>query len=120
MGGVTLTEKYKMKKKHQIWVALGMLALLIRWLASPQVIEYAYSRGIFLVVRWIIDYLLASWVPFCLIYLFFAAILYWGYRKWKMTSFRTLTAKDWLLGGASRVLALLGALIFFFLFLMGL
>lgn len=107
------------KRKHLIWIVLGCFALLIRWLSSPGFIEAWYSRGLFLVVRWLIDYLLAIWIPFSMIYLFFGGLLFWGYRKWKKTSFREQSWRYWLIGGSIRILAFLGALLFFFLFLWG-
>lgn len=107
------------KNKHLAWIALGVLALVIRWLAGPQLIEQWYSRGLFLGIRWLIDYLLASWIPFCLLYLFFAGLFFWAYLKWKKTSFRQLSWQQWIIGGAVRLLAFVGALLFFFFFLWG-
>lgn len=107
------------KRKHLVWITLGILALIIRWFSSAQFIEQWYSRGLFLGIRWIIDYLLASWVPFTMLYLFIGGLLFWGYRKWKKTSFKSWTWQHWLLGGSVRILAFTGALIFFFLFLWG-
>lgn len=107
------------KRKHLVWISLGLLALLVRWLASPHFIEYWYSRGLFLGIRWLIDYLVASWIPFSLLYLFVAGILFWLVSKWRTTAFRSLTWKQWLIGGSTRVLAFAGGLLFFFLVLWG-
>lgn len=107
------------KRKHLIWISLGVVALVIRWFSSPGFIEQWYSRGVFLGIRWGIDYLLASWIPFTMIYLFFGGLLFWAYRKWKKTSFKSWTWKHWLVGGSVRVLAFLGGGLFFFLLLWG-
>lgn len=108
-----------MKRKHLIWIALGILALLIRWLSGAFFIEQWYSRGLFLGIRWLIDYLLASWIPFSMLYLFVGGLLVWGYWKWKNTTIKDKTWGQLLIGTLSRLLAFAGALIFFFLLLWG-
>lgn len=108
----------KMKKKG--WIFLGVIALLIRWIFSfsPQLTESLYSRGLFLGIRWCIDYMLA-WLPVPLIYLFVLSIgsliiwKTWTFFKWK-ASWRLK-----LRSGLMSLLAFLGGGIFFFLFLWG-
>jgi hypothetical protein len=108
-----------MKRKHLIWICLGIAALLIRWLSAASLIEQWYSRGLFPGIRWLIDYLLASWIPFSLLYLFVIGLLIWGYWKWKKTSFKNKSWGQILVGTLSRLLAFGGALLFFFLVLWG-
>ena len=108
-----------MKRKHLIWIGLGIIALLIRWLSTNSFIERWYSRGLFQGIRWIIDYLLASWIPFSMLYLFIIGLLAWGYWKWKKTAFKNKSWKQLTIAVFARLLAFLGALLFFFLFLWG-
>lgn len=108
-----------MKRKHLIWIALGVVALLIRWLSGDELIEQWYSRGLFLGIRWLIDYLLASWIPFSMLYLFVGGLLIWAYGKWKKISFKDQPWSQIALGTLSRILAFTGALLFFFLLLWG-
>lgn len=109
-----------MSKRQIWWIALGAGAVLLRVLlgTQPQVIEYGYSRGIFLAIRWTIDNLLA-WFPLPLIYLFFTILIIVVFRnvfKWIRTRL------DWrkrLLSGVGGILAFLGGTVFFFLVLWG-
>ena len=113
--------KFDQHKKKLLWIGLGLLAALLRYGAGfqPQLVEQFYSRGLFLGIRWIIDYLIA-WIPIPLIYVFFGIILFLFVRSMR-NIFRDrekrFPAK---LGSAFlNLLSFTGALLFFFLFLWG-
>jgi len=99
---------------------MGLLAIGLRaGLAyRPEWIERYYSRGLFLGIRWIIDYLLA-WIPVPLIYLFFAGLLFFGVRAVRRWWRREASLKKRVLNGVLGFAAFLGAIVFFFLFLWG-
>lgn len=97
-----------------------MLAIFLRLLLTPPLIEQWYSRGLFRGLRWLIDYLLASWVPFVLIYLFFGGLVLWLVYKWRTRApRRSVGWAERLKRLSLRLLAAFGVLIFFFLFLWG-
>ncbi len=106
-----------MRKKHVVWIILGLLALvgglLLR--AFPQITEEVYGRGIFPLIRWIIGYS-AAFLPFPAILLFFAAGL-WLIWKTIVIPIRKHQWTLWsLIGG---VLSTIGAAVFLFQFLWG-
>lgn len=109
-----------MKKRKFIWIGLGLLSLLIRSILSyqPALTEQYYSRGIFLMVRWAIDYMV-GWIPIPLIYFFILILAIWltiSIRKW--IRLKTTLLKK--LGHALlSISAFLGGTIFFFFFLWG-
>lgn len=106
--------------KSHTWIILGAAALLLRAIAStqPQWVEQYYSRGLFVPIRWLLDYS-SGLLPFPFIYVFVPLLLGWlGWRtrRW------WLSAGNWRSKAASAargVLALLGATVFFFLFIWG-
>jgi hypothetical protein len=109
-----------MNRTQKIWIALGVVALVLRWGAvhAPEFVERYYSRGLFPVIRSIIDYGVA-WLPVPLVFLILPLLLFWGIRavvRW----FRRKTS--WLhklkAAGIS-LLSFIGATIFLFLFLWG-
>ncbi len=109
-----------MKRRQIWWIALGIGSILLRWLLGlqPILIEKLYSRGIFLAIRWLIDYLLA-WFPLPLIYLFFTGLIIAVFRngwKWVRTH---MTFRTRLVTGVAGILAFFGGAIFFFLILWG-
>lgn len=111
----------KAKTRRQlVWIALGGLAIGLRLLAKsfPQAVETFYSRGLFLVVRWLIDYLLA-WMPFPLIYLFTIVVVWQVIRS----SVRFFRRRDTWQRKLSQALLGIGAFVggaaFFFFFLWG-
>ena len=63
--------------RRWLWINLALLALLLRVILAyfPQVCEDLYSRGLFLVIRFIIDSTLGL-LPFATIYLL---LIYLGY-----------------------------------------
>jgi hypothetical protein len=107
-------------KRQLIWIALGILAVGLRLLGKgfPSAVEILYSRGLFLGVRWSIDYLLA-WLPFPLIYPF-VIILGWGLIR---SSIRFFRRRDpWrrkFIQASLGIASFLGGAAFFFLFLWG-
>ena len=109
-----------MNTNKKRWIILGAVALLLRWLLSfsPQLTENLYSRGLYLGIRWSIDFLLA-WFPVPLIYLFIFSVSTliiwkcWTFIKWKANW------KIKLKSSLSTVLAFISGGIFFFLFLWG-
>lgn len=109
-----------MKIRKKVWIILGISALIIRWLLSfsPQITEQFYSRGVFLGIRWCIDFLLA-WFPIPLIYIFSLVLAVsttwriWFFFKWKVP-WRTKIKP-----GFFSILAFLGGGVFLFLFLWG-
>ena len=111
----------KDNKINAIWIALGLIALLIRQIFArqPELTEQLYSRGVFLGVRVFIDYLLA-WIPFPLLYLFVPAVIYLIGRQlsgWYHKSFASTTGRVVNLLG--RTGAFLGGSLFFFFMLWG-
>lgn len=97
---------------------LGILAVLLRITLGEAAIETLYSRGVFVALRWLIDYLLA-WLPVPLMYLLLPALLFVGARntrRWyrAQQSWRT---KTW--QALMATLSFVGATVFLFLFLWG-
>ncbi len=71
-----------MKKRELFWIVLAVSTLILRWVASPFVIERFYSRGLFQLVRIFIDFVL-SWSPIPLIYVFFTTLIWYLIRVWR-------------------------------------
>jgi hypothetical protein len=108
-------------RKYWLGIALGLLAFLFKRIfsANPSLAENLYSRGLFLLVRSLIDYLLA-WLPIPLIYLFCIFIAYYlisSIRKWWIKEFATIAER--MLAAALGVLAFVGVGFFLFLFMWG-
>lgn len=110
----------KKEKRQLIWIGLGLIALLLRFLGGffPGAVEVIYSRGLFLAVRWMIDYLLA-WLPFPLLYLFIIVLLVWIVRSVMLFFRKKETWKRRLISALLGIGAFWGGGIFFFLFLWG-
>lgn len=74
--------------KRYFWILLAFFSLLLRWLGSfyPQTIETFYSRGLFLGIRTIIDYTVAT-LPIPLFYLFFL-ILFYGLARYCIQAYQ--------------------------------
>lgn len=79
---MTLKWKAYVLLKKYFWIILALVLIVLRWLGGlyPVTIEYTYSRGIFLVIRGLIDYTVAS-LPVPLFYIFWliAAIIFARY-----------------------------------------
>ena len=107
-------------KSKLIWIGIGVLSLVLRWLGSfqPEWIERIYSRGIFIFMRGLYD-LLFGWLPFPMLYLFVPLVIIWLVKtiikigkstpKWPL--------RIWY--GAVTFVAFLSGLIFAFLLVWG-
>lgn len=75
-----------MSTKRHIWIKLGILVLAVRILFSffPDMAQTVYQRGLFQVFRVAWDYTFGL-LPFPIIYLLFAGLLIWLWRKWRMS-----------------------------------
>lgn len=110
-----------MKFDKRFWgIGLGIGAVVLRFLLGffPQVVEILYSRGLFKIIRFILDSI--QWVlPFSALYLLVALLLgsiFFGVKRW-MRSGRTFFGK---LGQALfTILSIVGWIVFLFLFLWG-
>jgi hypothetical protein len=109
-----------MRKKKIIWIGLGLAALLIRVIFSyqPELAEQYYSRGLFLMIRWAIDYMI-GWIPIPLIYFFILILSVWLF--YSLRKFANMKAQwSYKLGYAAlSVLSFLGGTLFFFFFMWG-
>ncbi len=102
------------------WTMLGLLALLVRYLATatPQYIEQFYSRGVFLGVRWLFDWSLA-WLPFPLLFVFYGLVIFYVYKFFKYLFSRQIPFRNRLLTSSQRLLNFTGFGVFSFLMLWG-
>lgn len=109
-----------MKKRQFWWISLGVGAIVLRWLLGfqPAIIEMGYSRGLFLGIRWVIDYLLA-WFPLPLLYLFLTGLLVAIFQRTSRWIKQPMSIKVRLLSAIMSILAFVGGAVFFFLFLWG-
>ncbi|MFK7772166.1 MAG: DUF3810 domain-containing protein [Saprospiraceae bacterium] len=72
-----MEKRYFLKnKKKWIWVALGLLAILVRVLLgfSPELTERLYSRGIFVGIRCLLDYTI-GWLPIPFVQVFLVGLI---------------------------------------------
>jgi len=104
--------------KRGIWIALGLLSLILRYASSPAIIEQYYSRGLFLGIRKVMDTGL-GWCPIPLIYVFFAMLLVWLIVTIRRTNWQGFFQWQRLLQTTYSFVAFLGGLLFFFFFLWG-
>lgn len=111
-------KQWPISKWKKMGVFLGVVAVLLKSLtgSAPYLVEQVYSRGIFLGVRWSIDYLLA-WFPIPLIYVFFLVVIglfiYKCRLLWNSTATRLVKTFRFLTG----FIAGIGILLFLFFFL---
>lgn len=103
---------------HWIWIALGVVSLLLRWVLSPALLESGYSRGVFVGIRWLFDTLL-TWSPIPLMYIFVLLVGGWAARKQWLFWRKPNTWKGRLVDGSLGLAAFLGGTLFFFLLLWG-
>lgn len=70
--------------RRYMWMGLGIITLLINALfrSNPYFTEVVYSRGIFLVIRWIWDFSLGL-IPIPLLYIFVPLVLFYLIRRWR-------------------------------------
>lgn len=66
------------------WISLGLFTLLLRWLlrSAPEVVETAYSRGIFLIIRQL-QSTLWGWFPISIVVLLVPGLIGWWIWKWR-------------------------------------
>jgi hypothetical protein len=109
-----------MHQRNFFWIGLGALAVAARYLLGhrPEWIESLYSRGLFLGIRWSIDYLLA-WSPIPLIYLFILGLLF-GLVRWTRRFIgKKASAGKKILDFGLSTFAFMGGVVFLFQFLWG-
>ncbi len=110
-----------MKFDKRFWgIGLGVMAVILRWLLgfSPQLMETVYSRGLFKIIRVVLDSI--HWIlPFSGLYLLIISLLvaiFFGVKKWKQSQ-RSFLGK---MGQSVFTIgSLAGWIIFLFLFLWG-
>ena len=107
-----------MRISKNTWIILGVLAVALRLLLSPQQLEQWYSRGLYLGVRALFS-ALTGWMPFAGVYLLFAGALVWLVLRLRRLSFGKLKSGKWWLAKGHSLLAFAGAVVFFFLVLWG-
>ena len=101
-----------------VWVALALIAILLRVVASPETIERVYSRGIFPVIRSSIDALL-GWLPFAWVYVLAGFLLLLLVINGVRAIRRRRPWQDRLLRFGRHTLRLVGIAVFLFLVLWG-
>ena len=107
-------------KRKFLWIGLGVLSMLLRWIGSfqPEWIERLYSRSVFIPIRALYD-IVFGWLPFPLLYLFVVLMAIWLLKT--VVKIRKYSPK-WpqRLGYAAlSLLAFLSALVFAFLLVWG-
>ncbi len=107
-----------MTRKKLIWILLGGLAIFLKVVLSPELIENYYSQGFFKVVRWIIDGLF-GWLPFPLLYLFIPVLLLWIIKKIRDSWRWVAPRKTKIISALSSILAFTMGAVFFFLLMWG-
>ncbi|MGD2088487.1 MAG: DUF3810 domain-containing protein [Candidatus Aminicenantes bacterium] len=120
-------KKLKKINLKVMMILLGVGALLVRFLFSlnPYITEAIYSKGIFLGIRFCLDYTIEL-LPFPLIYLLVILLILWDVKiimKWirvrKNKNREKISLKALFLRGLLYCAAFLGALVFLFYFLWG-
>lgn len=103
-----------------IWIILGALSVLIRWILDghPDIIEQYYTRGLFVMIRYVIDYSVAL-LPVASIYFFVPALLIILGIKIGRFFKKRANWKQKLIDGVLGMLSFIGGGIFFFLLLWG-
>ena len=107
-----------LKDSRTIWIALGLLAIVVRSLASPAAIEQYYSRGLFVVIRHIFD-VFTGIFPIALVYLLFVGLLVWIVRTIQRIRKDARPLKTKLGSALFSTLAFIFGVIFLFLVLWG-
>lgn len=108
------------KKRTWVWIGLGIIAILVRIVFSehPEWTEQIYSRGIFPIIRYILDYTIGL-MPFPVMYLFVVGMIVILILKIKNFIFKKEKWPIKLVQGFLGVLAFVGGGIFLFLFMWG-
>lgn len=114
-----------MKKKRQPrrrmgWIAfgLGMIALRVAMEWAPLVAETLYGRGVFQVVRFVLDHTLGL-LPFPAVYLLLILLFVWGIYKWRRRRLEERNLMQRLESGVVSVLAVGFGTVGLFLFMWG-
>ena len=110
------------KRPATLWIGLGVFSILLRIILGflPTVTEYAYSRGLFRLIRWLFDFTITNF-PFPLFYLLGAALLYYLGRS-IFRFFKQIKQYNWKEHLVNILLGLggfIGATIFLFFILWG-
>ena len=103
-----------------VWIGLGLLTLLIRWIAGfyPQAVEQLYARGLHQGVRWVFDHTLTI-TPLPLLYVLFVALVLWLLRAIVRLLRNQEPFGKKLLHSLFSLSAFAGGFIFFFMWLWG-
>lgn len=109
-----------MKTSQKIWILLGAVTLVLRQVAvaRPDWTEHLYSRGLYVAIRYAIDYGLA-WLPFPIAYLVVPGVLIWIGVSIRRRLHRREGVWGKIKSAGAGILAFLGGLVFFFFFLWG-
>ena len=112
--------KYETKKipKDWGWLILALVTVLLRIILPAQVIETVYSRGIFQVIRLIIDNTVGH-LPFPTVYLFVAGLLFLLIRSIRNAVKSKASFKERLGRFAWTFLKFASIVVFLFLFMWG-
>ena len=108
--------------RRYVWMGLGLLTLVINAIfrSNPYFTEVVYSRGIFLLIRWIWDYSLGL-IPLPLVYVIGPLLILYLIRSWRKGKPHRLKrpVKNRIASLFISLLGLAGAAVFFFYFLWG-
>lgn len=104
------------------WIGLGLLTLLLTWLTrlNPGFTELLYSRGLYVMIRWVWDYSLGL-LPFPVLYLAITALCIYFFIKLRkaLVNYRRVAWRYRLGSFIYSSLAFAGAALFFFQWLWG-
>lgn len=104
--------------KRLIWIGLGAMALILRYVATPTQIEHIYSRGLFLWVRRLLDVSITN-LPLPLFYVFYILLIIWLIYLIRKTPWKQLFSWKILFDKLISFCAFAGAVLFLFFFLWG-
>ncbi len=106
--------------RRWIWIGLAILIVLLRIISSyfPYIVESLYSRGLFRVLRFVIDNSISR-SPFPLLYVFLFLLMLWGVYKFVKRGKNYSSFQEKLLDYLFSTIAFVGGLVFFFILLWG-
>ncbi|MEO0896390.1 MAG: DUF3810 domain-containing protein [Bacteroidota bacterium] len=115
---MTKLREISWKDSSFIWIMLGLLTLLLRWLFSinPAFTEILYSRGIFQVIRVLYDFTV-GWIPIAFLYLLAPLLLFLGMRRLIKGIKTPMSIRKRLGKGVINLLAFFSGVFFLFHFL---
>lgn len=113
-------QRWRRSSSFWWWAGIGVLGLTYLSKFFPTAVEQWYSRGVFLLIRWLFDTLL-TWQPLPVLYFLVLALLSLAWRSWRRAHFAFRGASAGPIWGQRwRTLAnACGALVFFFFLLWG-